>query len=59
MLENERRVALGLDALASLEDLDEEERPDIHLDQAAGIVTDLALMREIGAQPARAAQVGP
>lgn len=58
-LENERRVALSLEPIASLEDLDDEERPDVQLDQAAGIVTDLAVMREIRATPAQTAQVGP
>jgi len=56
-LENGRRAAIGLEALESLEDIDEDERPDIQLDQAAGIVTDLAVMREIGEPPAQAAQV--
>ena len=58
-LENERRVALGLEPVASLEDLDDEDRPDIQLDQAADIVTDLALMRELGGVPAQTAQVQP
>jgi carboxyl-terminal processing protease len=58
-LENERRVALGLEPVASLEDLEDEDRPDIQLDHAAGIVTDLALMREIGAIPPTTAQVQP
>ena len=58
-LENERRVALGLEPVESLEDLDDEDRPDIQLDQAAGIVTDLALMREIGSVPPTTAQVQP
>ncbi len=52
--ENERRAALGLEALGSLDDIDEDEFPDILLDQAAGIVTDLAAMREIAAGPATA-----
>ena len=52
--ENERRAALGLEPLASLDDIDEEEFPDILLDQAAGIVTDLASMREIATNPATA-----
>ena len=56
-LENERRHALGLDIIESLEDLEDEDRPDVQLDQAAGIVTDLALMREIGAIPPTTAQV--
>ncbi len=52
--ENERRQALGLEPLASLDDIDDEEFPDILLDQAAGIVTDLAEMREIASGPATA-----
>ena len=58
-LENERRVALSLEPLESLEDLDEEERPDVQLDQAADIVTDLAVIREVGTTPTRTAQVQP
>ena len=58
-LENERREALALEPIESLEDLEDEERPDVQLDQAAGIVTDLAVMREIRATPARTAQVRP
>ena len=56
-LENERRAALGLEPLASLEELDEAERPDVQLDQAAAIVTDLALMREVKSVPPQAARV--
>jgi carboxyl-terminal processing protease len=58
-LENERRIKLGLQPIESLEDLEDEDRPDVQLDQAAGIVTDLALMREIGARPTTTAQVQP
>jgi len=58
-LENSRRAALGLEALETLEDLDEDERPDIQLDQAAGIVTDLAVLREVAGVPAQTAQVTP
>jgi carboxyl-terminal processing protease len=58
-LENERRAALGLEAIESLEDLDDEERPDVQLDQAAGIVTDLAVMREVEGVPAQTARVSP
>ena len=58
-LENERRVALGLEPVESLEDLEDEDRPDVHLDQAADIVTDLALMREIGSIPPTTSQVQP
>jgi carboxyl-terminal processing protease len=45
--ENERRKALGIDPVASLDEIDMEDVPDILLDQAAGIVTDLATMREV------------
>lgn len=58
-LENERRAANGLGALESLEEIEEDDQPDIQLDQAAGIVTDLALMREIRVPPAQAAQISP
>ena len=58
-LENNRRAALGLEAIASLEDLSDDDRPDVQLDQAAGIVTDLAIMRVVEGVPAQAAQVTP
>ena len=58
-LENERRAALSLEPIDSLEDLEDDDRPDIQLDQAAGIVTDLALLREIEAVPERTAQAIP
>ena len=58
-LENGRRAAIGLEAIETLEDIEEDDRPDIQLDQAAGIVTDLALMAEVGGAPAQAAQVSP
>jgi carboxyl-terminal processing protease len=54
--ENERRAALDLEPLESLEDLDEEDLPDVLLDQAAGIATDLAEMREMQRAPAQTAQ---
>ncbi len=57
--ENERRTALGLEPIGSLEDLDTEDMPDIQLDQAAAIVTDLAELRELEAAPAQTAQVRP
>ena len=40
--ENERRSAIGLDPIESLEDITEDEQPDILLEQAAEILTDLA-----------------
>ncbi|MEM8817644.1 MAG: carboxy terminal-processing peptidase [Pseudomonadota bacterium] len=55
--ENERRAARGLEPLASLEDLDEEERPDILLNQAAEIASDLAKLRQISSPPAKTARV--
>ena len=57
--ENERRMALGIEPVESLDDIEEDEFPDILLDQAAGIVTDLATMREMASQPAKTAQVRP
>ncbi|MEJ2129007.1 MAG: carboxy terminal-processing peptidase [Woeseiaceae bacterium] len=58
-LENERRQALSLEPIESLEDLEDEDRPDVQLDQAAGIVTDLAILREVGGLPAQTAQLSP
>ncbi len=40
--ENERRLAVGLDPIESLEDISEDEQRDVLLDQAAEILTDLA-----------------
>jgi carboxyl-terminal processing protease len=54
--ENERRAALHLEPLESLEDLEEEDLPDVLLDQAAGIAADLAEMRELQRIPAQTAQ---
>ncbi len=56
--ENQRRAALQLEPLATVEELETLEAPDIHLDQAAAIVTDLAVLREIKAAPTQAAQIG-
>jgi hypothetical protein len=58
-MENERRMALDLEPVESLEDVDVENRPDVQLDQAAGIVRDLAEMREVEGLPAQTAQVSP
>jgi len=57
--ENARRVALNLAPIESLDDIDGEEQPDVLLEQAAGIVTDLATMREIKTRPAQTAHVTP
>ena len=40
--ENERRAAIGLEPIESLEDVPEDEQPDILLEQATQILTDLA-----------------
>ena len=58
-MENERRTALDLEPIESLEDIDDDDRPDVQLDQAAGIVRDLAEMREVESLPAQSAQVNP
>ena len=57
--ENERRAALNLEPVESLDDIEAEDVPDILLDQAAGIVTDLATMREIASGPPQTAQATP
>ncbi len=57
--ENDRRAALGLDPVASLDEIDDEDRPDVLLDQAAGIVTDLATMRAVAAEPEQTARARP
>ena len=54
--ENERRKALGLEPVATLEDIDEDEMPDVLLDQAAGIVRDMAELWQINSTPARTAR---
>ena len=57
--ENERRAALQLEPVTTMEELEALEPPDVHLDEAAAIVTDLAQLREIDVQPAQTAQVKP
>jgi carboxyl-terminal processing protease len=42
--ENSRRAARGLDPLASLDDMDTEELPDVLLNQAAEILTEFATL---------------
>lgn len=54
--ENARRAALQLEPVATLEELEKMDAPDVQLDQAADIVTDLAVMREIKAAPTRTAR---
>ncbi len=57
--ENERRAARGLEPIGSIEELEESEAPDVHLDQAANIVTDLAVLREVPPPAERTARVQP
>ncbi len=57
--ENVRRAALQLEPVATMEELEALEAPDVHLDQAAAIVTDLAELREIEVRPAQTAQIQP
>jgi len=54
--ENARRAALQLEPLASIEELEALEGPDVHLDQAAAIITDLAIIREVAATPTQTAR---
>ena len=54
--ENARRAALQLEPIATIEELEKLEAPDVHLDQAADIVTDLAVLREVEAAPTRTAR---
>jgi carboxyl-terminal processing protease len=54
--ENARRAALQLEPISTLEELESLDAPDVHLDQAADIVTDLALMRELEAAPTQTAR---
>lgn len=55
--ENVRRAALDLEPLASMEELEDAEAPDVQLDQAAGIVTDLAEMSAVATAPAQTAGI--
>ena len=57
--ENARRAALGLTPVANTEELEALEAPDIQLDQAAAIVTDLAMLREVKATPVHTARIDP
>ena len=54
--ENARRAALQLEPIATVEELEDMDAPDVHLDQAADIVTDLAVLREVEVAPTRAAR---
>lgn len=54
--ENARRAALGLEPVTTNEELESLDAPDVHLDQAAHIVTDLAVLREIKAAPTQTAR---
>jgi len=51
--ENNRREGLGLETVATNEDIDSDLIPDVNLDKTAEIVTDMAVER--GREPVRAA----
>ncbi len=53
--ENARRAALNLEPLPDTEALEDVDEPDVQLDQAAAIITDLAEMRELETLPAQKA----
>jgi carboxyl-terminal processing protease len=53
--ENARRAALNLEPIATIDELEELDAPDVHLDEAADIVTDLAVLREVAATPTQTA----
>jgi carboxyl-terminal processing protease len=53
--ENARRAALQLEPVATIEELEKMDAPDVQLDQAADILTDLAVLREVEAAPTRTA----
>jgi hypothetical protein len=55
--ENARRAALNQEPVESVEALEDLEGPDVQLDQAAAIVTDLAVMREVNLAPEHTAQI--
>lgn len=55
--ENERRTALHLELIESLDDIDDEDVPDVQLEQAAKIVTDMATLLEINTTTGQTAQV--
>lgn len=54
--ENIRRAALQLEPVESVEELEKLEAPDVHLDQAVDIVTDLAVLREVEVAPTHTAR---
>jgi carboxyl-terminal processing protease len=56
--ENERRLALNLEPLESIEDVEEDDMPDVLLRQASDIVRDMAEMRTVDRPPAQTARNG-
>lgn len=55
--ENKRRSAINLEPIESLDELEDEDAPDILLEEAATIVTDMAVLREIPVAEPRTAQI--
>jgi carboxyl-terminal processing protease len=49
--ENRRREALGLEPLASVEELESMEAPDVLLEQATGVVADMISLEDSGLAP--------
>jgi carboxyl-terminal processing protease len=56
--ENERRLALNLEPLESIEDVEDDDMPDVLLRQASDIVRDMAEMRTVDRPPAQTARNG-
>ena len=56
--ENERRKALDLEPLPTLDELDEDDMPDVLLHQAADIVRDMAELRAVNRPPTQTARIG-
>ncbi|ANO53151.1 carboxy terminal-processing peptidase [Woeseia oceani] len=57
--ENQRRAALGMEPIESVEELEKLEGPDVQRNEAAEIVSDLAQMREVKAHLPQTAGIQP
>ncbi len=55
--ENDRRKALNLEPIDTLEDVEDDELPDVLLEQAVGIVRDMAELRTVVDNPPQTARV--
>lgn len=54
--ENVRRAALHMEPVSTVEELEDLDAPDVQLDEAADIVTDLAALRELKSGPTQTAR---